>query len=134
MATYIYDTNTTVYDKMDPDVKAKWVAALRSGEYLQASGWLKILYKRGKKFHHCCLGVAAEVLGASKNEWHPAKPDSSDNEDVREVWVCGDSLGALTYDFMDSIKLDTLAASALVDMNDNGTSFKRIATWIEKNL
>jgi hypothetical protein len=41
--------------KMDSEVKALWVAALRSGDYKQASGQLKT--PQG----HCCLGVLCEL-------------------------------------------------------------------------
>lgn len=41
---------------MDQEVKAKWVAALRSGEYPQGKGALN----RDGKF--CCLGVLCDVL------------------------------------------------------------------------
>lgn len=40
--------------KLDPVVKAKWVAALRSGKYEQGKGYLK----DGNSY--CCLGVAVE--------------------------------------------------------------------------
>jgi hypothetical protein len=40
---------------VNPEVKAKWVAALRSGEYEQGSG---VLNKDGKL---CCLGVLCEL-------------------------------------------------------------------------
>jgi hypothetical protein len=38
-----------------------WVAALRSGEYLQAKGVLRDTFTSG----YCCLGVAADVAGVS---------------------------------------------------------------------
>lgn len=41
--------------KMDPDVKAKWVEALRSGEYKQGKG---VLEQEGK---FCCLGVLCDL-------------------------------------------------------------------------
>ena len=40
---------------MNPEIKAKWVAALRSGEYKQAKGQLRI----GNSF--CCLGVLCNL-------------------------------------------------------------------------
>ncbi len=38
--------------EMNPEVKARWVAALRSGEYKQATG---VLRRGGKSF--CCLAI-----------------------------------------------------------------------------
>jgi len=52
-----YDPAT---DKMDPDIKAQWVAALRSGEYKQGEKALAILDgDDGPKY--CCLGVLCEL-------------------------------------------------------------------------
>lgn len=40
---------------MDPMVKQLWIAALRSGEYIQGSGGLR----RGNTY--CCLGVLCDI-------------------------------------------------------------------------
>lgn len=42
---------------MNPEVKAKWLEALRSGKYKQGKEFLK----RGNKF--CCLGVLCDISG-----------------------------------------------------------------------
>jgi hypothetical protein len=42
--------------KMDPEIKAKWVEALRSGKYQQEFGGL------GKGTKLCCLGVLSVVV------------------------------------------------------------------------
>jgi hypothetical protein len=47
---------------MDADLKAKWVEALRSGEFKQAQGTLH----DAKHDSYCCLGVLCKVAGA---EW-----------------------------------------------------------------
>lgn len=52
---------TKTYDKIDPDFKVKWLAALRSGEYAQCR--MKLLTEEG----YCCLGVAARVAGYEMN-------------------------------------------------------------------
>lgn len=44
--------------KMDPELKAKWVKALRSGEYRQGRGTL-----RDTEGRYCCLGVFCVVAG-----------------------------------------------------------------------
>ena len=51
---------------MDQELKAKWVAALRSGEYEQGSD---VLYRGGK---FCCLGVLHKLVTGeppSKELW-----------------------------------------------------------------
>lgn len=45
---------------MNPEIKAKWVAALRSGEYLQGTGQLLNTYSGASKY--CCLGVLCDLL------------------------------------------------------------------------
>jgi hypothetical protein len=46
--------------KLDPEKKALWVAALRSGEYEQGKNHLAVRQADGT-FAFCCLGVACEV-------------------------------------------------------------------------
>jgi hypothetical protein len=41
--------------KMNPEIKAKWVAALRSGEYKQGRGQLR------SEDRFCCLGVLCDL-------------------------------------------------------------------------
>lgn len=41
---------------MDPEIKAKWLTALRSGEFQQARNMLK-----NKSGAMCCLGVLAHI-------------------------------------------------------------------------
>jgi hypothetical protein len=111
---------------MNPEVKAKWVAALRSGRYQQGRQALR----RGHTF--CCLGVLCDISGLG--EW-------SDN------WYCpaGDSHGSLYHlpnpviewagVESDSPIVD-LADSAeyLTELNDAGKTFEEIADLIEKHL
>jgi len=44
---------------MNQVVKQKWVAALRSGKFVQGRSKLKHVSKEGNQ--HCCLGVLCEV-------------------------------------------------------------------------
>ena len=43
--------------KMPPDIKQRWIDALRSGQYPQGHGRLQVAGR------FCCLGVLCEVLG-----------------------------------------------------------------------
>lgn len=47
---------------MRKDVMIKWVAALRSGKYIQGRKRLKQVSDTSV-IEHCCLGVLCEVLG-----------------------------------------------------------------------
>jgi hypothetical protein len=46
---------------MDAELKAKWVAALRSGEYQQTVGTLRLA--SDGQIYYCCLGVLYCVSG-----------------------------------------------------------------------
>ena len=101
--------------KLDPEFKAKWVAALRSGGYKQWRGGYTN-WKEGKYDAFCCLGVAAVLCGKDpKNAadmWSPRVSDLGVN--------CDD-------------------ASFLAAMNDGKHgqaphSFAEIADYIERNL
>jgi len=54
---------------MNPEVKAKWLAALRSGEYQQGTGTLRA---RGR---YCCLGVLCDIYSREHGiEWGELDP------------------------------------------------------------
>lgn len=49
---------------MNPDVKVKWIAALRSGDYAQTHGTLR------DKDGYCCLGVLCDIAAKhGKGTW-----------------------------------------------------------------
>src|ERR1700722_19140718 len=58
------ETAENASPKMDPALKAKWVAALRSGEYKQGDGKL---HNRTDD-SYCCLGVLCRAMGAQFTE------------------------------------------------------------------
>jgi hypothetical protein len=45
---------------MKPEIKEKWLAALRSGEYEQVKGYLAVEVGDNKK-NFCCLGVLCDL-------------------------------------------------------------------------
>jgi hypothetical protein len=54
---------------MKQDIKERWVAALRSGEYKQAEGYLSAITRHDdgslkEVVGHCCLGVLCEIAVA----------------------------------------------------------------------
>src|SRR3954466_4218538 len=51
---------TTAIGKLRPEVKEKWVAALRSGEYKQGRSYLHSQNPDGED-RFCCLGVLCEL-------------------------------------------------------------------------
>jgi hypothetical protein len=63
-----------------PELKQRWLDALRSGKYKQGKGAL-----RTGKDHFCCLGVLCDISGAGEWEsgkygWQYTVDDSSDSE------------------------------------------------------
>lgn len=131
------------YQKMNPEVKAKWLEALRSGKYTQGQAVLKV-YENGKPTY-CCLGVLCDInpdLGEWKDEG-----DSTYRNKTRlraDTFRMSDSdiPNALSYGYAyiphamhELTGLDEAAQSELANLNDDRKlSFAEIADWIEENL
>jgi len=55
---------------MNPEVKKKWLEALRSGEYKQGIGALRNTNASKGIVTHCCLGVLCDIHSKeTKTEW-----------------------------------------------------------------
>lgn len=128
-------TTPKITKKLKPEVKAKWVAALRSGDYEQAQHQLQTKSPiEGDKF--CCLGVLCEIAkadGVIKNY----APDKGHTSNKVADWA-----GLSRYD---SRRIPTAVQHFLAELNDgtwdhqtfdyiNQKSFAEIADWIEENL
>jgi hypothetical protein len=102
--------------RLDPEFKAKWVAALRSGEYQQCTG--KLRSDQG----FCCLGVALDLIDHA--EW--------ESQHWRDIYLKDIGPTAPVI----GIQRDT--AYSLAEMNDGEScekrSFSEIADYIEKYL
>jgi hypothetical protein len=107
---------------MNADIKAKWIAALRSGDYKQTQGRLRAhdLF--------CCLGVLCDVTkDDAGGKWMPDDTFVWDGHHWSTVLpggiqrFCGmpDGVGIV---------------SELVRLNDRGVSFAEIANYIEREL
>ena len=105
--------------KLDPEFKAQWLAALRSGEYKQGRCALRSI-----RDEYCCLGVACDVI--DPNQWR-----SQFGMDTPPSWGSSMPSAVTTLPFMGGLAEE---ASELAAMNDNGNSFAVIADWIEENL
>ena|SRR6188768_1756975 len=114
--------------RMDPEVKARWVKALRSGEYVQVQDRLR----KGSK--HCCLGVLCDLYtkesgkrwGFSGMKWR----DIFDFADLPGPEVC---IWAGLPDENPVVRIGK-AKRALSGHNDNGAPFAEIADAIEEQL
>ena len=70
--------------KMNPEIRAKWAAALRSGEFPQGDGYLHY------EDTFCCLGVLCE-LAVKAGALPPPEPDPAD----ADIWLYGNNNGLL---------------------------------------
>jgi hypothetical protein len=115
---------------MDPKVKEQWLAALRSGDYRQGWGGLRL---RGGR-HHCCLGVLMDVRGCEVDPGGFLRqvaivldPRSGDcHYEEGSGFIHPENARRWGLTIHDQLRL--------AEMNDAGDSFKKIADWIEKNL
>jgi hypothetical protein len=121
--------------------KRDWVKALRSGEYKQGTGVL-CQPNNPEYDRFCCLGVAANLLieNGHRLKWEMGvgkyaligKPNEGGQASALTIeervpkWLKDKLRGGSEED--DSFE------GKLMWMNDSGKSFKRIATFIEKNM
>jgi hypothetical protein len=126
---------------MDPIIKAKWIADLRSGNYKQARSQLRNeeRFDVDSPYSFCCLGVLCETMGADWTSGYPVLPDGTimqmgvDNLD--DGGSGADADGYLSLDVLRIIGLGHAHQQSLADMNDDGgASFETIADYIEANL
>jgi len=116
-----------VKQKLGPN-QEKWLKALESGKYKQGKGYLCRI-DNGKP-EYCCLGVAAKVFLGEGKQLKTKKYISWKNNfqsapvKVQQLLQLYDKYGAgaPTYDDW-----------SLVDLNDEGFTFKQIAKMIRKN-
>jgi hypothetical protein len=112
---------------MNPEIKKRWVAALRSGEYRQGEGVLRTPTDK-----HCCLGVLCDLVDPTA--W--VTPDNSDNS-ADYVWVKNNyrAYTSIGLEALNSIGLTPEKQDNLIDLNDReGRSFAEIAQYIEEQL
>lgn len=113
-------------NKLPEDLKTKWVAALRSGDYNQGTG---NLYAHNNTY--CCLGVLGVVCGVDKEKML----GKSFFGTSQTTYVQDDNYPKMLY--WDGRKS---FAGRLSDMNDGSLegegrfSFLQIADYIEKEL
>jgi hypothetical protein len=131
--------------KMNPEVKALWLKALRSGEYAQSTGALCNLKNVGTESRdeyavkgYCCLGVLTDLaVKAGVVEWERER--SGDGLPVQGVREINTVVTALTpQKVVDWAGLEwanpMVRGQSLASMNDQGKRFEEIADVIEEAL
>lgn len=127
---------------MDQALKAKWVEALRSGEYKQGSGVLFDTYAGS----YCCLGVLCKVMGAEFGD--AVEKDDEEWKSHDFVPHIGDRVLGEDEELKPAVckELGIPDQFALIKLNDGfgeepdqlgfvrQRSFAEIADYIEANL
>ena len=109
---------------MNKEIKEKWVAALRSGEYEQAR---KKLYYAGG---YCCLGVLCVVADSKFGEWEIQGTQQFYKDAIGSIWTTN-----LPNSLASEFNIDQYSIDVLVRMNDvDLATFDEIADYIEKYL
>jgi hypothetical protein len=124
--------------KLKPDVKKRWVKALRSGKYNQVRTYLCT------DSGFCCLGVLYDV--EADDMWVPEYDTSSEDAEWGRFGWCYSAKRAardcslrgaheLSDEFCARVGLTREIHDGLAAMNDDeGKTFAQIADFIEKKL
>lgn len=110
---------------MKPEIKKRWVEALRSGEYEQGTGRLRW----GDRF--CCLGVLTDLfIKETERVW------MLEEDRDPPIYAFGGSAGYLSPEVMNwaGIKYcnGEYGDGVLAKDNDDGQTFEQIADTIER--
>lgn len=114
---------------MNPIIKAKWVAALRSGEYKQGMGSL-----RSSSNEFCCLGVLCDLHSKEIDcKW-------TDGEWVEGVMTYLGKSGLpprVVIEWAELVDMSVIIAGEVMlldEHNDSEATFAQIAQAIEEQL
>lgn len=110
---------------MDAQLKAKWVEALRSGDYQQGMNYLR----RGNSF--CCLGVLCDI--SQRGDW---TRDEEDPVPGTMKYKVGNNASCqyLSWALRNDYGLDGFFLEEVMKRNDEGDKFSAIADYIEARL
>jgi hypothetical protein len=119
---------------MDPDIKERWIKALRSGKYEQDQGFLRT------PDGYCCLGVLSDLYAKDNDlKWLRAnwvyRLEGSDND----TWLTSHIVAWAKLNSKILVEKATgyeiiVDQYDLAKMNDDDVSFSEIADVIEEFL
>ncbi|MEM9067149.1 MAG: hypothetical protein AAGE52_01545 [Myxococcota bacterium] len=109
---------------MTPELKAKWLKALRSGDYKQGAHQLRT--RKG----YCCLGVLCDVSGAGS--W--VKRGHGWQYEIGDEILVGYAGTAGSLCSFNPFGVEHAIQGHVADMNDCGRSFAEIADYLEEVL
>jgi hypothetical protein len=112
---------------MNPQIKQKWVSALRSGDYQQGQCYLRT------NSGFCCLGVLCDLYGKEHNvEWNLANNGHNYEFQEFESYLPSSVRKWADLEYCNPPVNDE--ESTLVRLNDSGSTFEQIADVIEEQL
>jgi hypothetical protein len=131
--------------KMNPEVKQKWIDALRSGEYEQGSEKLRSVSG------YCCLGVLCDLYAQEHNTEWEFRGYEETNLQPKDYWYFGEQSEFLPEFVMDwagvkvncpEVRVDIneldeeewFYYEGLADLNDSGYTFNDLSKLIEEQL
>lgn len=129
---------------MNPEIKARWLAALRSGEYKQGPG---VLRNRDEDTY-CCLGVLCELAvqeGVVRSVVEVGNCWIADREDRVRITGYDGATTVLPVTVSEWAGLDRSGVDSgnpwvlgrqkqLAQLNDEGYAFTELADVIEREL
>ena len=133
---------------MNPEIKARWIAALRSGEYVQGTCLLRASRLDGVD-RFCCLGVLCDLAAQSGVvSWamdgdYALESEGGQVQHLNEVlpypvmkWAGLDSTNPVVRsELLDRTEANPYGATELAELNDrHGHSFLQLADCIEVSL
>ncbi len=109
---------------MNPEIKQKWIDALRSGRYKQSRYALRSVGSNDKSY--CCLGVLCDIID----------PKGWVGSNYQMFYYNGEIvMNYLPQTLMENLEIQTSNMGELVKLNDsNSYNFNEIANYIETNL
>lgn len=135
---------TAASGKLDPAFKADWIAALRSGNYVQGRHRLKMVDEETGEIEHCCLGVAVEIKNPA-SLFIAVECQTLNQKFFRQRGSSPDDasgyFGACTVGFCAEVGLSIAERNVLMNKNDacdakgkHKHTFADIADYIEEHL
>ncbi len=127
--------------KMNPEVKQKWIGALRSGKYEQGTEKLRSVSG------YCCLGVLCDLYAQEHNTEWEFRGNEETNLQPQDYWYFDKESEFLPESVMNWAKLFRNPMLRIEDddemfevneevstLNDEGYSFSTIADLIEAQM
>lgn len=112
--------------KIRPEIKEKWLQALKSGDYVKGKNFLK-----SSENEYCCLGVLCDLHREEhENEW-------TDNTHFDKYMGCGtylpDGVADWAFEIFETNRFDiTSLQHSLAEINDESEDFNKVIAEIEK--